>query len=140
MKDQATKEKFIELRGAQGLSYDKIATRLKTSKQTLITWAREYEYDIANLKQIQLDTIREKYRLTKENQIELLGEGLKKVRDEIGRRDMKGISTDKLLSLLLKFNQEIREETTAPVFRTRETISDLGGIFSDMQTVHTWQG
>ncbi len=116
MKDQETKEKFIELRGGQGLSYDKISAKLKVSKQTLITWAREYQHDIANLKQIQLDAIREKYRLTKEKQIELLGAGLKKVREEMESRSLKDIPTEKLFYLLLKFNQAVRDEPAAPVF------------------------
>lgn len=39
MKDQETKERFIELR-AKGLSFDKISKELKVSKQILIDWSR----------------------------------------------------------------------------------------------------
>jgi len=40
MKDQQTKEKFIELR-AKGLSFDKISRELRISKQTLINWSKK---------------------------------------------------------------------------------------------------
>lgn len=51
MKDQETKERFVELR-AKGWSFDRIARELKVSKQTLINWSRELALQIGNLKAI----------------------------------------------------------------------------------------
>ena len=48
MKDQKLKEEFLVLR-AQGLSFQKIARRLKVSKQTLIKWNNEFRYEISNI-------------------------------------------------------------------------------------------
>lgn len=64
MKDQETKEKFVELR-AKGLSFDRIAAELETSKQTLINWAKELENEISNLKKVELEALQEKYFMLK---------------------------------------------------------------------------
>ena len=58
MKDNATKEKFTELR-AQGWSFDKIATELNTAKKTLIGWSSDLSIELANASQIQLDRLLE---------------------------------------------------------------------------------
>ncbi len=49
MKDNETKNKFIELR-AKGFSFAKISKELKTSKQTLVTWSKDLTLEIKNLK------------------------------------------------------------------------------------------
>ena len=48
MKDTETKNRFIELR-AQGWSYSRIAAELKTCKQTLINWSRDFSIEIDNM-------------------------------------------------------------------------------------------
>lgn len=53
MKDQETKEKFVELR-AKGLSFDRIAAELHVSKQSLINWAKELETEIGNMRKLSL--------------------------------------------------------------------------------------
>ena len=60
MKDQETKEGFVELR-AKGWSFDRIAQELRVSKQTLINWRREFALQISNLKAIELEALREKF-------------------------------------------------------------------------------
>jgi len=109
MKDQQTKEKFIELR-AKGLSFDKISKELRTSKQTLINWSKELQEEIRNLKAIELEALQEKYFLTKEKRIELFGEGLKAIKEELEKRDLKDIPTGKLIELLLKYHRILKEE------------------------------
>ena len=75
MKDNETKEKFIELR-AKGYSFDKISSELKVCKQTLIYWSRDFEEEIGNLKAIELEALQEQYFMTKKQRIEKLGETL----------------------------------------------------------------
>ena len=65
MKDQKTKEKFVELR-AEGLSFDKIAQRINVSKPTLLTWNKELNTRIEELKSIRYEEILEKFKATKE--------------------------------------------------------------------------
>ena len=78
MKDQKTKERFVELR-AQGWSFDRIASKLDVSKNTLIGWSENLELEIQNAKQIQLDRLREMHLLTKCAKIEAFGKQLKRI-------------------------------------------------------------
>jgi len=58
MKDTETKTRFVELR-AQGLSFAKIAEEIGVSKQSLIAWSKDLRLEIENLKQIELEALRE---------------------------------------------------------------------------------
>lgn len=103
------KEQFIELR-ARGFSYVKIAKRLKLSRNTLASWSQELEAEIASLKAMELESLQEQYFLLKEGRIKLLGETLKGLQEELKKRDLAGVSTDKLLDMWLKVYQELKEE------------------------------
>jgi transposase len=101
MKPDETKEQFIELR-AKGLSFDNIAKELGVSKQTLINWSKELSLEVSNIKAIQLEALQEKYYILKEKRIELFGEKLKAINDELSKRDLSDIPTERLLDLLGK--------------------------------------
>ncbi len=110
---------FIELR-ATGISFAKISEQLKVSKPTLIMWGKEFELDIQNMRTIEQEALREKYLITKEKRIEMLGESLDKVKRELAKRDFSEIPTEKLFALNIKLLQEIKaEETLAVPFSER---------------------
>jgi DNA-binding XRE family transcriptional regulator len=117
------KEKFIELR-AKGWSFDKIAKEIGKAKQTLIDWSKELEDEIANLKALELEALYEKHYLLKESRIETFGVLLKKLKDEVLSRDLSDIPTDKLLDLLLKYENQIKEEVIEPRFKTSTEIKE----------------
>lgn len=119
MKDQETKEGFVELR-AKGWSFDRIAQELRVSNQTLINWRREFALQISNLKAIELEALREKFFLLKEQQIEVFGERLKAVRDELDGRDLKDMSTEKLFDLLQKLYGHVGKDTGEVFFPEEE--------------------
>jgi len=123
MEDLKKKESFIELR-ARGLSFDKIARRLKVCKQTLIDWSRELEEEIGNLKAIELEALYEKYFLLKENRIQAFGETLARINKELEKRDFSDIPTDKLLDIAGKYYTYLKEEYTEPRFQTTEEIRE----------------
>ena len=118
-----TKERFIELR-AKGWSYDKIAKELGKAKQTLIDWGKELEDEIANLKALELEALYEKYYLLKESRIETFGELVKKLKDEVMSRDLSELPTDKLLELLLKYENQLKDEVIEPRFKTSTEIKE----------------
>ena len=105
------KSQFIELR-AKGLSYAKIARRLKVSKSTLANWSQELEAEIASLKAMELEALYERYYLTKEGRIKLLGDQLKDIQAELKKRKLDRVSTEKLLELELKVFRSLKEEYT----------------------------
>lgn len=119
METLSTKQRFIELR-AKGWSFDKIAKELNKAKQTLINWSKEYKEEIANLKALELEVIYEKHYLLKENRLNSFGAILSKIKTEIDSRDLKDISTEKLLDLFIKYDTVVKEEYVEPVFKSSE--------------------
>lgn len=125
MKDQRTKQRFIELR-AQGMSYSRIAQELLVSKQTLIEWSRYLGDEIANLKAIEVDALLERYRLSQQYRLEAFGQTLSKILAELEHRDMKDLSSDKLILLLVKMNEAISQMSISMNFKGKKSnIEDL---------------
>lgn len=115
---------FVELR-AKGWSYRKISSRLKVSKSTLANWSQELEQEISSLKAMELEALYERYYLLKEGRIRLLGAMLKKIRSELASRDFSNVPTDKLLDLLLRYEEAMQAEYTEPRPLSSQEISDL---------------
>lgn len=114
-----TKNRFIELR-AQGLSYDKIANLLSVTKQTLITWSKESRCELSNLKKIERDSWLERLELTEKHRLEKLSFMLKKMYDELLKRDFSTIPTEKLSELLIKYIDLNQKANSPIVFTAKE--------------------
>ena len=123
MKPQTTKEKFIDLR-AQGLSFDKIAKELQTSKQTLIDWSKELSSEIANRKALELETLYEKFYLLKEAKIKKYGAILSKITNELEERDFSNVPTGRLLELYLLYFERLSQEIVEPTFKSSQEIAE----------------
>ncbi|MDD2840556.1 MAG: helix-turn-helix domain containing protein [Rickettsiales bacterium] len=119
--DTNTKTKFIELR-AKGHSFDCIAKELQKSKQTLINWSKEFEEEIANLKATELESLFESCFVMKEQRIKLVASNLKAIQEELEKRDLKDVSTEKLIDILMKNILILKNEYIEPVFKTEEEI------------------
>jgi len=142
MEPVETKERFIELR-AKGWSFDKIAKETGKAKQTLIDWSKELQDEIANRKALELEALYESYYLLKENRLQTFGAMLTKIKEEVGRRNLSDVPTDKLLELLLKYNAQIKEEIVEPTYKTsieiteerldKELLEELTAIKPDMR-------
>lgn len=118
-----TKEQFIELR-AKGWSYDKIAKKLGKAKQTLIDWNKDFEYEISNLKSLELEALYDKYYLLKEGRIKMFGGMVQKLKEEAMNRDLSELPTDKLLDLLLKYDNQVNEEVIELRFKTSGEVKE----------------
>ena len=116
-----TKERFIELR-AKGWSFDKIAKELGKAKQTLIDWSKELQDEIANRKALELEALYESYYLMRENRLQTFGAMLTKIKEEVERRDLSDVPTDKLLELLLKYNSQVKEEIVEPIYKSSQEL------------------
>ena len=112
------KSKFILLR-AKGHSYARIAKELGVSKGTLVNWNTELEEEIALGRSVELEALQEEFFLLKEGRIRLLGEQIKAIRAEIGKRDLSVVKTDKLLELQLRYFGELKGEYVKTGQRTR---------------------
>ena len=120
------KSQFIELR-AKGWSYVKIARKLKVSKNTLANWGAELEGEIASLKAMELEALYERSYMSKEARIRLLGSQLKEIQDELKKRGLEDVSTEKLLDMELKLYQAIQAEYVEARPLTDAEIGALGG-------------
>jgi len=120
------KSQFIELR-AKGWSYLKISRRLKVSKNTLASWGAELEGAIASLRAMEMEALHEKYFMTKEARIQLLGEQLKEVKAELKKRGLDEVSTEKLLEMELKLYQALQAEYVETRPLTEDEMEVLNG-------------
>ena len=118
-----TKEEFIEMR-AKGYSFDKIAKKLGKSKNTLIVWSKELQGEIANCKSMELEALYEKYYLHKEGRLQIFGTLLVKIKEELEQRNFLDIPTDKLLDLFLKYNNQVKDELTIPIYKSLQEIKE----------------
>lgn len=109
------KEQLIELR-AGGLSFQAIATELGIAKQTAINWVKELEVEIQNARAIALDALYEKHWMSKKARIELLSEQLIKVKDELSKRSLEDVGTDKLLDMQIKLLSVMKQEKECLAF------------------------
>jgi len=112
------KSRFIHLR-AKGNSYARIAKELGVSKGTLVNWNTELDAEIAQARSIELEALQEEFFLLKEGRIRLLGEQLKAIQAEIGRRDLSKVKTDKLMELQLRYFEELKGEYVKTGQKTR---------------------
>jgi len=133
------KERFIELR-AKSYSFDKIAKELGKAKQTLIDWSKELQDEIANRKALELEALYESYYLMKENRLQTFGDMLTKIKEEIERRDLSDVPTDKLLELLLKYDSQVKEEIVEPIYKSSVEIREERldrELMEELTTLHT---
>ena len=133
MINQEIKEKFIELR-AKGNSFDKIAQELGTSKQTLINWSKELKHEISNLKEIEREALQEKYFLSKAKRLEMFGSQLEALKNELGKRDLSTVSTDKLFELSLKYGAFLKDEDKPITFKEKNDLADFEVQMEDAWT------
>ena len=136
MKDIETKERFIELRAA-GKSFETIALELSVSKPVLIGWSRELAHEVGNLRTIRMEALQEQYHVAQARRIEALGKRLQAILDELDRRDMSHLPTEKLLDMALKYTAALKGDECPVTFHQPGTIDDITDI---MNPVQSWRG
>lgn len=117
MHDQQVHERFIALRSS-GSTYAKIMAELNVSKPTLIAWSRKHQFEIQNLRAIELEALREKWLADTTARVNALGEQLQKIEGELNTRDVADLSTSQLYKLAQALRRQIERET-GPVHFTR---------------------
>src|SRR5258707_13536205 len=98
MHDDTTVQRFIELR-AQSWSYARIMTELNVSKPTLIAWSRKHQFQIQNLKAIELEDLNEKWLASTTDRVNALAEQLRKVEPAISQRGVGEVTNHQLHAL-----------------------------------------
>lgn len=119
MTDRDTENRIIELR-ARGKSYSTIASEVNVAKQTAIDVCKKYKEQIATLQALELEQLYEAQRITSMERITAIASLMHRVREEIDRRDLSTIPTEKLIELYLKQNSTLKEEIVEPNFQSSE--------------------
>jgi hypothetical protein len=135
------KHRFVVMR-AKGYSYARIGRELGVSKGTLTAWNTELEEEIARVRAMELEALQEEFFLLKEGRIRLIGEQLKAIQTEIGRRDLTQVRTEKLLELQLRYFEELKGEyvetgqrtQTGPKLNSSDIAEELQGVLARYRT------
>jgi len=109
MTDQETLARFIQMR-AEGLSFNRIAMQLQISKPTLIKWSRQHQFEIANLRAMDTEALAERIFGQRHERWEVLGRQLKRLEDEIEKRDLEEIPASRLHATAAQLRAEINRE------------------------------
>jgi len=110
MYDDKTVERFIELR-AQGWSYARLMAELHVTKPTLIAWSRKHQFQIQNLKAIELEALNEKWLAPTTERVNALGVQLRQVEAELAQRDVSQLTTPQLHKLARSLRGQIAQAT-----------------------------
>jgi hypothetical protein len=136
MKDQETIQKFIELR-SQGWTYARLMAELNVSKPTLINWSRRFQFQIQNLRAIELEALATKWLSSVSDHVNGLGQQLQKVEAELAGREVQDLSTTQLYGLAQKLRRQLQQATGSVRF-TSPVAEIPGDEFHDQ--VLDWHG
>lgn len=119
-------ERFLELR-IQGETYETIALELNVSKQTLINWCKEKDIQEAiNIAQtIRFQSILDRFKVSKKDNIEFYSELSRKARNEIIKINLSKINPIKLLEIELKCTKAINEISKGRIFGGDTILEDF---------------
>lgn len=132
---ESKKDQFIKLR-SQGMSFKAISKKLTISESESIEMSRKHKEEIANRKAIELEGVKAKYSLTEKGRIEIVGTLVSKLKEEIEKRDLSQIPTDKLISLYIKLIPFSEEQEKVQFTRTQ----GIGEIFDIWENKESWAG
>jgi len=117
MHDEATVQRFIELRAA-GWTYARLGAELNVSKPTLIAWSRQHQFQIQNLKAMELEALAEKWLASVTDRVAALGGQLQQIQAELARRDLAQLSTSQLFAVERQLRRQIESATGPMQFST----------------------
>jgi len=136
MHDDNTVQRFIELR-AQGMTYARLMTELNVTKPTLIAWSRKHQFQIQNLKAIELEALGEKWLASTADRVNSLGEQLRTVETELKQRGVGDLTTPQLYTVARSLRRQIESATGSPGFTL--PIGEIPAAEYHEQ-VQDWQG
>lgn len=127
MKAEFKKQQFISLR-IEGKSYDEIAKALSVRTPNLIEWNKEKETRTAINEGLAIrlnDEVRT-LQMGKQNRLSAMLKIYKKVIEEIEKRDLEDIPTDKLIQLSVLLNHKINDQNKSVEIGTNNVFASLG--------------
>lgn len=115
--DKNTEREIIQLR-AMGKSYAAIAKEANVAKQTAIDTCKRCKEEIATLFALEVEELHETQRVGYSERITALSTLMRRVREEIDRRNLSDVPTEKLIDLYLKQASVLKDELIEPSFKS----------------------
>jgi transposase-like protein len=137
MNDIETKLACFKLR-AQGKSLATIADTVGVRRQTVANWLKQYQEEVENLRQIELDALREACWMTTQSRIERLSARLEHITAELDKRDFSEVPTAKLAELELKTRAELAREFAEPRIRSEQELRDAKESRTSLDSPELW--
>ena len=137
MNDQETIARFIILR-TQGWSFNRITVELSISKPTLIKWSRQFQFEIRNLRATETEALAERVFGQRHQRWEALAAQLKKIEEEIVKRDLEEIPASRLHGIAAQLRAEINRETGPVAIDFSETGKHIP-LEEFVIAEHTWK-
>jgi len=109
MYDQQVKDCFIELRSL-GFSFAKISVELGISRPTLQEWGKEFADEIADLRVLHRENVREKLLGDHEQWCSRLVAHFNKLDEEFGRRKLQYSPTESVFRMMLEARRVLSKE------------------------------
>jgi hypothetical protein len=113
MYDTDTKSQFIELR-AKGWSLPRISDRLQVAHRTLVEWNRQHKAELQVLRAHEKEAIEERILASREQELTRLKQDLDRVDEELVKRSLESVSTEKLHRMAASLRAEIRSLRVDP--------------------------
>ena len=98
----------------------KAADELDMARSTALNWEKDLKERIEALGAIHIEELQEKYLLSKEKRIELFGERLLAINEELKKRDLSEVPTPKLFEMMVRCMKALDGEIEVPEFLSEE--------------------
>ena len=95
---------------AEGKTLEQIARETGESLETVIHWGQEHKGDIQTFEAVRLESLRERYPVSKAQRIAFLGEQINRVKGELLNRDLQDVPTEKLFYTLTQLTKLAKDE------------------------------
>lgn len=109
--------RIIELR-AKGHSFATIATEADVAKQTAVDVCRKYRERVEALEALEIEELYEKEKISTTERVKAFSDLLRRLREEIEKRDLSDVSTDKLIDFYFKQLSALGDFLKKPKFKS----------------------
>lgn len=119
------KNRIIIVLRAQDYTIEEICKRVELTKPTVLKVIRSYASEIAKLKKLELEELLFLHHQTTRKKIELLGGVMGRLLDELHRRTLEDVPSDKLVDLIIKLNKALTDLVAEKICSTPQKEKEL---------------
>mgnify|MGYP004447540259 CR=1 FL=1 len=112
-KKEELEERIVALRG-NGTDYAQIAEMTSTPLQEVIDLSEKHSERVKMLRAAKMETLITTQRVDNRGRVEQLSSIQQRLREELERRDLSDIPTEKLVALLIRLSTALKDEVVYP--------------------------